>query len=53
MFLKAEFIGPVKGGPHHPYFQVRFHMEDISPPEPIVTSVGTTRPLPDIRQETH
>ena len=30
MFSETNFIGPVTGGPHHPYFQVWFYIEDVS-----------------------
>ena len=44
----VHFIDPVTDGPHHPYFQVRFHIEDVSPLE---LTVALARHIPDLRQE--
>jgi len=53
MFPETTFTGPVKGGPHHPYFQVRFQVGGSSVSELTVISVRASRPLPNIRQEAH
>ena len=48
VFLKISFIGPATGGPHHPYLQAWFRIEDVFLLELTVT---LARHVPDTRQE--